>query len=104
MEIPLVFGNLDRFPADILYNRKNIDEAMKLSGVIQGYWVNFAKTGDPNGPGLPDWPRFEPETRLIQVLDVNTRTEPAATYSDKCEFWEEFLEKHGSGFDALTLE
>jgi len=29
-----------------------------LSETVMGYWTQFAKTGDPNGPGLPAWPAY----------------------------------------------
>jgi para-nitrobenzyl esterase len=40
------------------------------------YWANFAKYGDPNGPGVPKWPRYDANSDLI--LDF-TSTAPQAT-------------------------
>jgi para-nitrobenzyl esterase len=31
----------------------------EISRVMSQYWVNFARTGDPNGEGVPEWPRYE---------------------------------------------
>ena len=43
-------------------------EDSALSDVMQRYWVNFVKTGDPNGPGLPRWPTFrEPERSYLEL-------------------------------------
>ncbi len=42
-----------------------------LSDQMQLYWTNFAKTGDPNGPGVPLWAAFDPEKRAYMSLAVS---------------------------------
>ena len=43
------------------------DEA--LSELMMSYWTNFARTGDPNGPGLPPWPAFRTERPRVMHFD-----------------------------------
>ena len=47
----------------------------KLSDEMSSYWVNFAKTGDPNGAGLPRWEPFSRESGKIMWLDRQPATE-----------------------------
>ena len=53
---------------------------------MQEYFANFVKTGNPNGKGLPKWPKFDAGQRI--VIDVETRAEP-----DKARARYEFLDQ-----------
>jgi para-nitrobenzyl esterase len=59
-EIPFVFGTLTAGQGSTVTPG---DQA--VSRMAHSYWVNFARTGDPNGAGLPAWPRHDPSKDLI---------------------------------------
>jgi para-nitrobenzyl esterase len=69
-DIEYVFGTLDTRPGETVR-----PEDRKLSEQMMGYWTNFAKTGDPNGPGLPPWPKYDKDDSLIH-LDATITSGP----------------------------
>jgi para-nitrobenzyl esterase len=52
------------------------DRDRALSQQMQHYWTNFAKTGNPNGEGLPEWPRFAAAGQ--EVMELGDATRPIA--------------------------
>ena len=65
-EIGYVFGDLELFGA------KPTDEDLALSDLMANIWVQFAKTGNPNGPGLPEWPAYTRANEAYMELGKDT--------------------------------
>ena len=73
LEIPYVFGLLRRHPEFQIPEVVELTPAdFAFSDMIRGYWVSFAKTGDPNGGGRPHWPVYEPDSDETLVLGPTT--------------------------------
>jgi para-nitrobenzyl esterase len=71
-EIQYAMGNLD---LDRRYAWEPAD--YDVSKTMQAYFVNFIKTGKPDGPGLPPWPAYRPETNYQRMrIDVTSQAEP----------------------------
>lgn len=71
-EIPYIFQTLDASP-----ERPFTAADRALSEQMSRYWVNFVRTGDPNGAGLPSWPKAMGDNPLILRIGASTAARPA---------------------------
>ena len=82
-EIPYAFNSLDALPQPWTRQDRAIAETMS------SYWANIIKTGNPNGPGLPEWPAYSSQTPQVMELGDNFGPIPLAA-PDKIDFWKRF--------------
>lgn len=66
LDVPLVFGNLDRGQPAMLIGEASSPEAEALSARMRAAWASFAAHGDPG------WPLYDTAQRLVQRFDTQS--------------------------------
>lgn len=69
-DVPYVFQHLNPKSPQI----KQAD--LEISDAMSTYWVNFAKHGNPNGKGVPQWPAFSDQNPLVMYFNQTPHTGP----------------------------
>jgi para-nitrobenzyl esterase len=69
-EVPYMMNNLKT-----LKNRPLEKSDYDLSNLMSDYWVNFIKTGNPNGKGLAEWPKYNTDANQVMVFDAQSKAE-----------------------------
>ena len=66
------------------------DTDARIADKVSTYWANFAAAGDPNSPGLPEWPAFKPDAPVTMELGDHFAPMPIAG-NDRIEFWKRYF-------------
>ncbi|MDR3557581.1 MAG: carboxylesterase family protein [Syntrophobacteraceae bacterium] len=77
-DLAYVFGNMSKADG-------YADADLALSRIMMAYWVNFAQSGDPNGPGLAVWPAYDAKTDQDLEIGDHIRSE-SGLYKKECDF------------------
>jgi para-nitrobenzyl esterase len=85
-EMPYVFGWTDQGIA----GSSKPDQA--TSDQMMAYWTNFAKTGNPNGPGVPEWPAFTLKDQQVRVLGTSPGVS-TIPHLPQLQVWEDYYRK-----------
>ena len=72
LDIPMVFANVGRTRS---YAGRS-EAAHRVSDQMSAAWLAFARSGDPNHPGIPAWPAYTAERPVTMLFDVESRVEP----------------------------
>ena len=88
-DLPYVFGYYPK-SGNISGNFTQVD--FKLADLIETYWTNFAKTGNPNSPSIPNWPRFDSSQTFIRFTQEGSVSPRAGGLRrPQCDMFRELL-------------
>jgi para-nitrobenzyl esterase len=81
-ELQFIFG-AEGVPGAGVFSRRDREVASRL----RAYWTNFARSGDPNGPGLPHWDASSDRDQLLLISNdrISTGADPWSERLDRLE-------------------
>ncbi len=88
-EVPYVFGILDQ------QGRPFNAEDRRISEEVQAYWLNFMRTGNPNGKGLPTWGASRADALEVMGLGDKASSRPAASSPERATVLREYVKAAG---------
>ena len=89
-DIAYVFETLGKTP-----ERPFTAKDRAISNTISNYWVNFVKTGNPNGKALPRWPAADPGKQMLMETGDQFKARPALA-PEKRKLMEELIRQGGT--------
>lgn len=93
-DLPYVFGFYPQ-SGNISGNFAEVD--FKLADLIESYWTNFAKRGNPNGEGLPNWPEYDRSKAFIEFTeDGRVTANSGGLRRPQCDLQRELLQQRMS--------
>lgn len=87
-EIPFVFDTVAA-----RYGKDLTDADRAMAQAANAYWVNFAKSGDPNGHGLPEWPAYSPKTDILMDFSALGPVAKPDPWKDRLDLAERLAEQ-----------
>ena len=75
LEIPFVFDNFDNSLARTLAGPGH---PQPLADAVHDAWISFATDGVPRSQGLPEWPRFDDNSKQLMRLDDHSLVEASS--------------------------
>jgi len=93
-DLPYVFGYFPK-QGNISGNFGETD--FKLADLIETYWTNFAKTGDPNSGGVPKWPEFGGSQAYIKFTQDGRVATATGLRRAHCDLYREVLKERLNG-------
>jgi para-nitrobenzyl esterase len=89
-DLPYVFGY---YPKTGNISGKFGETDYKLADLIETYWTNFARNGNPNGGALPNWPQFSNTQTYIKFTQVGPVTNSKGLRQPQCDLYREVLKQ-----------